>query len=59
MPQRDKAQAVEITDWEGVMTNIDSHDQRPGAMAEQVNMTCVIPGQAQCRLGMIQLTFDS
>ena len=53
-----KAPGVLIEDWEGLQTNVDPNDAKPGMLQEQVNMTCVTPGQLTCRGGMIQVTFE-
>lgn len=50
---------VTITDFPGLVNNIDRRDIPPGAAEVQVNATCVKVGELQVRLGLRELTFDS
>lgn len=57
--QRDVRRPVEIRDFPGLQTNIDSHDAAEGGAQIQVNATCVTPSELKVRKGMQVLTFEN
>lgn len=61
MPAPDKLPraTVEMTDFPGMIDNMDRLDLPPGTANEQVNATCVAVGQMQVRRGMRQVTFEN
>lgn len=49
---------VKISDFTGLVNNVDPRDLPPGAADNQVNACCVKVGELQVRLGLRELTFE-
>lgn len=54
-----KVKPVEIDDFGGLATAVDSHERPPGIAVEQVNITCINPGQLVVRGGYRPVVFDN
>ena len=50
---------VEISAFQGMVSNADPHDIQPGQAAVQVNLVADRPGQLAVRGGLYALTFDA
>lgn len=51
--------AVEIRAFQGMSSNTDPHDLRPGQSAKQVNVAAVKLGELNVRRGLKELVYDS
>lgn len=54
-----KSKPLEIDDFGGMATAVDSHERNPAIVLEQINMTCVVPGQLNCRGGYREIVWDN
>ena len=50
--------AVTVSDFAGLIANADQIDQPEGAAVDQVNATCVVPGELRVRGGVRIVTFE-
>ena len=50
---------IVIDKWGGLVTNASPYSIPPGAMVQQVNLQCLVPGQLTVRSGMQPITFTS
>lgn len=50
---------IVIDKWAGLVTNASPYSIPPGAMVQQVNLQCLVPGQLTVRPGMQPITFTS
>ena len=57
--QEFRLRTVELTDFPGMMQNVDPRDIPVGAADDQVNMGCILIGQLQCRLGLREPNFEN
>jgi hypothetical protein len=55
----EERQKVEMTDFQGMMTNVSLMDIPPGASEEQVNLVSVSVGELAVRQGVREVTFES
>ena len=57
MPDPAKPQ-VTISDFPGILTNVDPRDLPPGAAEEQVNAVALVYGELAVRRGIREVTFE-
>jgi hypothetical protein len=50
---------ITIQKWLGLVNNASPYMLPPGAMASQINLQSVIPGQLTCRSGLTLMTLSS
>lgn len=50
---------MEIRAFQGMSSNTDPHDLRPGQSAKQVNVAAVKLGELNVRRGLKELVYDS
>jgi hypothetical protein len=58
MPRQPDSNAVQITQFGGMISNADPHDIPPGASVVQVNVNAVKKGELATRKGLKLITFD-
>lgn len=51
--------AVEISDFPGLMADVDPHDLPPGASSAQVNVCSLTPGELTVRAGLREISFET
>lgn len=51
-------QGVELSDFPGLIDNVDPRDIPPGAADDQVNACCIVVGELTIRAGYRQVAFD-
>ena len=50
---------VQMTDFPGMIANMDPRDLPPGAAEDQVNVCCILVGELQVRLGLREPNFEN